>query len=78
MLELPNGQFLSWTGNGLVPGLVPVGRGVQAQKFRGKLAELQIPPGVPVGPYRWLSALAQPGTLNLVTPIAEKRFSIAP
>ena len=78
VLQLPNGQFLSWTGNGLVPGLVPVARGVKPQRFRGKLAELQIPPGVPVGPYRWLSALAQPGTLNLVTPISEARFSIAP
>jgi hypothetical protein len=78
VLQLPNGQFLSWTGGGLVPGLVPIARGVHPQRFHGKLAELQIPPGVPVGPYRWLSALAQPGTLNLVTPISEARFSIAP
>jgi hypothetical protein len=78
VLQLPNGQFLSWTGNGLVPGLVPVARGVNPQRFRGRLAALQIPPGVPVGPYRWLSALAQPGTLNLITPISEARFSIAP
>ncbi len=78
VLELPNGQLLSWTGRGLVPGLVPVARGFVPFAFQGALAQVTIPRGAPAGRYTWLSALTAAGTLNLLTPIAETVFTIAP
>jgi hypothetical protein len=76
VLELPNGQLMSWTGGGLVPGLVPVARGFVPFQFDTSLLQLVIPRGAPAGRYTWLSALTQAGTLNLLTPISESVFTI--
>lgn len=78
VVQLPDGQFLSWTGTALVPGLVPIVRDFTPIRFSGEIGRLVIPAGTPPGTYRWLSALAQPGTLNLLTPIAETTFTITP
>ncbi|MCC7178371.1 MAG: DUF3494 domain-containing protein [Acidobacteria bacterium] len=78
VLELPNGQLMSWTGRGLVPGLVPVARGFAPFAFQGALAQVTVPRGAPAGRYTWLSALTAAGTLNLLTPIAETVFTITP
>ncbi len=78
VLELPNGQLLSWTGAGLVPGLVPIARGFVPGPFQGVVAQVAIPRGAPAGRYTWLSALTAAGTLNLLTPISESVFSITP
>src|SRR6185436_2493306 len=43
VLELPNGQLMSWTGGGLVPGLVPVARGFVPFQFETSLLQLVIP-----------------------------------
>jgi len=78
VLELPDGQLLSWTGSGLVPGLVPIARGFVPSPFQGAVAQLVIPRGAPAGRYTWLSALTAAGTLNLLTPISESVFTITP
>jgi len=78
VLELPNGQLMSWTGSALVPGLVPIARGFVPFPFQGVVAQLPIPPGAPAGRYTWLSALTESGTLNLMTPISETVFTITP
>jgi hypothetical protein len=78
VLELPNGQLMSWTGSGLVPGLVPIARGIVPVPFEGSIAQIVVPRGTPPGRYTWLSALTAAGTLNLITPIAESVFTIAP
>lgn len=78
VLELPNGQLMSWTGSGLVPGLVPIARGIVPFAFEGSIAQLVVPRGAPPGRYTWLSALTAAGTLNLLTPIAETVFTITP
>jgi hypothetical protein len=78
VLELPNGQFMSWTGSGLVPGLVPIARGIVPFPFDTSLVQLVIPRGAPPGRYTWLSALTQAGTLNLLTPISESVFTVKP
>lgn len=76
VLRLPNGQFLSWTGNGFAPGLVPMRRNLMPVRYSGVVLQTLIPPGTPAGTYAWLSALASPGTLNLLTPITETTFTI--
>jgi hypothetical protein len=78
VLELPNGQLMSWTGNGLVPGLAPIARGIVPFPFEGTLAQIVVPHGAPPGRYTWLSGLTVAGTLNLLTPIAESVFTITP
>lgn len=78
VVQLPDGQFLSWTGAGLVPGLVPIARGFVPFAFEGVVARVVIPRGAPAGRYTWLSALTAAGTLNLLTPIATSVFTITP
>jgi type VI secretion system secreted protein VgrG len=77
VLQLPNGQLLSWTGNGLAPGLVPLARNIKPVNYRAVMARLAIPADAPAGTYSWFSGLAEPGTLNLVSEIAERRFTIS-
>jgi len=78
VLRLPSGQLLSWTGAGLVPGLVPLVRNFVPIDFDGDILQLAIPAGAPPGVYVWMSALTRTGTLDLLTGIAERPFSIAP
>jgi hypothetical protein len=78
VVQLPSGQLLSWTGQGLVPGLVPIAQNIKPVNYRAVVARLAIPADAPAGTYRWFSGLTAPGTLNLVSEIAERRFTIAP
>jgi hypothetical protein len=78
VVELPNGQLMSWTGSALVPGLVPIARGFVPGPFQGVVAQVVIPRGTPPGRYTWLSALTASGTLNLLTPISETVFTVSP
>jgi hypothetical protein len=78
VLRLPNGQLLSLTPSGLVPGLSPLARNVTPVNFRGVIASLAIPAGTPAGTYAWLSGHTAAGTHNLVSEISELRFTIAP
>jgi hypothetical protein len=76
VLQLPDGQFLSWTDNGFVPGVIPVARNIKPFNHRAVIARLAIPADAPVGNYSWFSGLAEPGTLNMISEIAERRFKI--
>jgi Ice-binding-like len=76
VLQLPDGQFLSWTDNGFVPGVVPVARNIKPFNYRAVVARMAIPADAPVGDYSWFSGLAEPGTLNMVSEISQRRFKI--
>ena len=76
VLQLPDGQFLSWTDNGFVPGVVPVARNIKPFNYRAVVARMAIPADAPVGDYSWFSGLAEPGTLNMVSEISQRRFRI--
>lgn len=78
VLRLPNGQLLSWTPHGLVAGLRPLAQNFRPVNFRGTAARLAIPSGTPPGSYAWLSAHTAAGTMNLVTEISERHFTIRP
>jgi hypothetical protein len=52
----------------LVPGLVPIARGIVLPTVSAPLAFLLA--GAPPGNYQWLAALTASGTLTLVSPIA--------
>jgi hypothetical protein len=78
VLRLPTGQLLSWTPRGLEPGLKPVARNLRPVNFRGVLARLAIPSGTPPGRYAWLSGHTAAGTMNLVSEISERQFTIRP
>lgn len=60
----------------LVPGLVPIVRGIElptvAAPFAFPLA------GAPPGTYTWMAGVTTPGTLGLLAPIASTTFTIAP
>jgi hypothetical protein len=77
VLQLPDGQFLSWTDNGFVPGVIPVARNIKPFNYRAVIARMAIPADAPIGNYSWFSGLAEPGTLNMISEIAERRFTIA-
>ena len=70
--------MMSWTGNALVPGLVPLVRNFVPVDFDGTLLQLQVPPGTPPGLYTWMSALTDAGTLNLRSSISETAFRVEP
>ncbi|MEZ5289214.1 MAG: amidohydrolase [Vicinamibacterales bacterium] len=76
VLRMPGGQLMSWTGSALVPGLVPLVRNFAPADFDGLILQLQVPAGTPPGVYTWMSALAEPGSLTLLTAIAEQAFTI--
>lgn len=79
VLQMPSGALFSLTPTGLVPGIQPLAQGlVVSGAFTRDLLRLPLPAGTPPGRYAWLSALALPGTLNLVTPIRVTTFDVVP
>jgi hypothetical protein len=78
VLQMPNGQLMSWTGAALVPGLVPLARNITPGRFAGTILQTAIPPGTTPGTYKWMSGLTSPGTHNLVSAISETVFTIRP
>lgn len=78
VLQFPTGQYYSLTPQGLVPGILPLVRTTVAVSSTIDLLRLPLPAGAPLGQYTWLSALAAPGTLNLLTPIRVSTFSVVP
>lgn len=70
------GIYSLQTDGRLVPGLVPIARGIV-------LSSVSVPfgfplAGAPPGTYQWLAAVTSPGTLTLVSPIASTPFTIVP
>lgn len=78
VLQFPTGQYYSLTPNGLVPGILPLLRTTVTGSSTMDLLRLPLPAGAPLGQYTWLSALAAPGTLNLLTPIRVSTFTVVP
>ncbi|MEZ5419310.1 MAG: hypothetical protein R2708_18500 [Vicinamibacterales bacterium] len=79
VLLTPAGEYWSLTPTGLVSGLLPyIEQTAVVGAFSRELLRLPLPPGTPPGRYTWLSALALPGTLNLVTPIRTTSFDVMP
>ncbi|MFN7980053.1 MAG: IPT/TIG domain-containing protein [Vicinamibacterales bacterium] len=78
VLQFPTGQYYSLTPNGLVPGILPLLRTTVTGASTIPLLSLPLPAGAPLGQYTWLSALAAPGTLNLLTPIRVSTFTVVP
>jgi IPT/TIG domain len=79
VLVTPAGDYLSLTPLGLLPGIRPLFRpAFVTDPATVDLLRVALPPGVPMGRYQWLSALAVPGTLNLLTPIRVTPFDIVP
>lgn len=76
VLQLPDGQLLSWTANGFVPGIVPAVRNFTPLNYRAQIASLPIPAEAPRGTYTWYSALTAPGTLNLVSDLFVQHFTV--
>lgn len=79
VLETPTGQLLSLTPGGLQSGLTPLARGLLlSTTATTEVLRTTIPAGTQPGTYRWLAALAVPGTLNLLTPIATTTLTVTP
>ena len=79
VLVTPSGEYWSLTPQGLQPGIRPLFRPTTiAAASTVDLLRLPLPPGAALGRYQWLSALAAPGTLNLITPIRVTAFDVVP
>lgn len=79
VLVTPSGEYWSLTPQGLQPGIRPLFRPTTiAAASTVDLLRLPLPPGAAPGRYQWLSALAVPGTLNLITPIRVTAFDVVP
>ena len=53
-------------GGALVPGVVPIARGIVPFDFAGTLARYTFTGAEPLGTYTWYAALTEPGTLAFV------------
>ena len=61
-----------------MPGILPLRRTTVAVSSTVDLLRLPLPAGAAPGQYTWLSALAVPGTLSLLTPIHSTTFTVVP
>lgn len=79
VLVTPAGEYWSLTPQGLQPGIRPLFRPTAVTAATTvDLLRLPLPAGAAPGRYQWLSALAAPGTLNLLTPIRVSTFDVVP
>ena len=77
VLTTPTGEYWSLTPGGIVPGVRPyfVNRTV-AVASTTEVLRAPLPAGVPTGTYQWLTALAVPGTTQLLTPVRSQTFEV--
>ncbi len=79
VLTTPTGEYWSLTPGGLVPGVRPYsGNQTVAAASTLEVLRAPLPAGTPVGTYQWLTALAAPGTLQLLTPVRSQGFAVIP
>ena len=77
VVQLPTGQWLSLQlPGGIVPGIIPIARGIVPIAFQGTLISYTFNGSEPPGTYTWYSVLTQPGTLNFVTPLQRTTFTV--
>ena len=78
VLELPAGILLSLQLDGqVVPGIVPIARGLTPFAFSGELLRYTFTGTEPVGTYTWKAVLTQAGTGNIIGSIQELQFSFS-
>jgi hypothetical protein len=76
--RLSSGAYLSLQLDGrLVDGLVPIARGILPVPLRAEILRTTVAAGMPAGAYAWLSALTEPGTLNIIGQVHETHFVVA-
>ena len=76
VMQGPGGLMSLQLDGRLVPGLVPIARNVV-------LPTIDVPFGVPLvgappGAYVWMAGVTSPGTLSIVSPIANTPFTVTP
>ena len=76
VMQGPGGLMSLQLDGRLVPGLVPIARNVV-------LPTIDVPFGVPLvgappGAYVWMAGVKSPGTLSIVSPIANTPFTVTP
>ena len=77
--RLPDGTFLSLAGDGrLVPGLVPLVRGLAPFPFAGEIFRYTFAGGERAGTYAWMAALTVSGTAQIMGDADEDLFAIGP
>jgi hypothetical protein len=79
VVQLPGGSFLSLQqGGGIVPGIVPIARGLVPFAFSGELIQYTFAGPEPAGAYTFMAALTQPGTPTFIGGLVERPFAFAP
>ena len=79
VVQLPDGGFLSLQlGGRVVPGIVPIAQGLTPFAFNGELLRYAFSGVEPSGTYTWMSALSDPGTLNVIGSIDQHPFTFGP
>lgn len=76
VMQTPGGLMSLQIDGRLVPGLVPIVRGVVLPTVDAPFA-VSLAGAVP-GTYVWMAGVTQPGTLALLAPIASTAFTVAP
>jgi hypothetical protein len=76
VLRMPDGSLLSaQLGGSVVPGVVPIARGLVPFAFVGELLTYTFGGSEARGAYTWLAATVRPGTLDAIGGIAETPFT---
>jgi hypothetical protein len=79
VVRLPDGSFLSLgLGGAVVPGIVPIARGLVPFSFSGELLRYTFGAGEPPGSYTFIAGLTQPGTLAVIGGIDQRPFTFTP
>jgi hypothetical protein len=77
VLRTDRGSLLSLQGDGrIVPGVLPIARGVTPARFTGEIVRYTFQGDEPVGTHAWLGAIAQAGTARLLGPVDQKDFTV--
>jgi hypothetical protein len=77
VVQLPTGQLFSLQlGGGIVPGIVPIARGIVPIAFDAAILSYTFSGIEPPGAYTWYSVLTRPGTLEFVTPLQQVAFTL--
>jgi hypothetical protein len=76
-VQIPGGAFLSaQLGGALVPGLVPIARGITPVNLDAVIVNYTFTGFEPTGDYTWYAALTRPGTLEVVGVISQTLMTV--
>lgn len=78
VFQEPGGQFFSvQPGNTIVPGIVPIATNFVPLPFSAQVLSAPLV-GIPAGNFTFMSALTQPGTLNIIPNLSTASFTFTP